>query len=473
MCSSDLDYPPTYFKDSKTGEATGLAVDVMNAVAARAGMKVSFIFGKPWEEIEEMVLDGRADVIPLRSINPKNSERFLFSDTFDPAGVNWIVRKGSTLAFPIPKGTSVGVMNGGSPHAYLKKEKPELVPVPYESAQEILLALLSGKIDSIFYVAENLMHVARIADLDDRLTVIDPPVIELMRGLAVRKDDSELCDRLNLALHEYRDSPEAGEHFRKWLSSKPHNIWEHPYAQTGAAIVTLLLLILFIWHYLYIRRTGKRLRQSEEHLSTMLCSIGDGVIACDREGRITSLNHAAEVLTGWTSAEATGQPLETVSRLIPDQTRTPSENPVARALAEGVNVDMVNHTVLIARGGAEYKITYSCAPIQDVSGSVTGAVLVFHDVTEEYQRQEKLRESETWNRALFIDSPDTFLVLQDGIVVDCNRMAEIMLRGERSEIIERSPDIFSPEFQPDGRRSADAAKTKLAEASQKGYVAFE
>jgi PAS domain S-box-containing protein len=142
-----------------------------------------------------------------------------------------------------------------------------------------------------------------------------------------------------------------------------------------------------------VRERTSALRESEEHLSATLRSIGDGVIACDKEGRVASLNRAAEILTGWTSAEAAGQPIQQVFRIIHAQTREAAENPVFRALAEGVNVDLANHTALIAKDGAEHQIADSCAPIRDASGAVIGAVLVFRDVTEEYQRREELRES--------------------------------------------------------------------------------
>ncbi|MBM9537811.1 response regulator [Desulfobulbus alkaliphilus] len=162
----------------------------------------------------------------------------------------------------------------------------------------------------------------------------------------------------------------------------------------------VLLAVLLAMVFVMLRRTDagvraqqKVLRESEEHLSATLRSIGDGVIACDREGRVTSLNRVAEILTGWTSADAAGRPLEEVFRIVNAHTRETAENPVVRALAEGVNVDLANHTALIAKDGTEHQIADSCAPIRDASGSITGAVLVFRDVTEEYRRREELRET--------------------------------------------------------------------------------
>ncbi len=156
-------------------------------------------------------------------------------------------------------------------------------------------------------------------------------------------------------------------------------------------LAAALLLLIILWGLnLKFVILNRRLQASEEHLSATLRSIGDGVIACDRDGNILSLNRAAEALTGWSSAEAVGRPLEEVFRIINAQTRETAENPVARALAEGVSVDLANHTALIAKDGTEHQIADSCAPIRDAAETVAGAVLVFRDVTERKRAEEAI-----------------------------------------------------------------------------------
>ncbi len=162
-------------------------------------------------------------------------------------------------------------------------------------------------------------------------------------------------------------------------------------AGTLAAVV-LVALLGFV--YVLLRRTDTgilvqqaRLRESDEHLRATLRSIGDGVIAADASGRITSINRIAEKLTGWSSDEAVERPVDEVFNIINELTREKSNNPVERALREGLIVGLANHTVLIARDGTEHQVSDSCAPIIDADGKVTGAVLVFRDVSEEYRRR--------------------------------------------------------------------------------------
>ena len=144
------------------------------------------------------------------------------------------------------------------------------------------------------------------------------------------------------------------------------------------------------------RRMGRReaLRRSEQSLAITLQSIGDGVLATDRAGSITRMNAAAERLTGWTAAEATGRPLVEVFRICDADSRVPEQDPVTRALEDGEMVAPGENTLLLARDGREIRIAESAAPIRAVDGEVQGVVLVFSDVTAHHSAQRALRDRE-------------------------------------------------------------------------------
>lgn len=106
-------------------------------------------------------------------------------------------------------------------------------------------------------------------------------------------------------------------------------------------------------------------------------------------------------------------------------------------------------------------------------GAVDYFVALIQDVTDRKRIEAALRQSEEKHRILFTHSPDAYLIIEDGVIVDCNRAAEAMLGGERTQIIGRSPAALSPEFQPDGRRSTEAASARIAEAQRSGNTTFE
>jgi len=150
-----------------------------------------------------------------------------------------------------------------------------------------------------------------------------------------------------------------------------------------------------------LEHKNRELEQQREWFQVTLSSIGDAVITTDSRGCVTFLNSIAEKLTGWASAEATGQPLSTVFNIINEVTREPVEHPVNKVLRHGRIVGLANHAALVNRHGAVTAIEDSAAPIRDSSGNVIGAVMVFHDVTARRLAESALNESELRFRSIF------------------------------------------------------------------------
>lgn len=169
-------------------------------------------------------------------------------------------------------------------------------------------------------------------------------------------------------------------------------------AAFGTALLTFLLIALLIalatWGAERVAEATSLVAQQKEHLHTTLSSIGDGVIATDTHGVVTLMNGVAEALTGWRSAEAIGQPLANVFRIVNERTRGEVDSPVVRALRDGVIVGLANHTVLIAKDGVERSIDDSAAPIRLPGGQPIGCVLIFRDVTERRKYEQALLEAD-------------------------------------------------------------------------------
>jgi diguanylate cyclase (GGDEF)-like protein/PAS domain S-box-containing protein len=119
----------------------------------------------------------------------------------------------------------------------------------------------------------------------------------------------------------------------------------------------------------------------KERAVVTLNSIGDAVLCTDISGNITYLNLVAETMTGWQREEAIGKPLAEVFRIIDGLTRKTARDPMEMAVEQNRAVGLTEDCVLIRRDGSESAIEDSAAPIHDRSGRVTGAVIVFHDVS--------------------------------------------------------------------------------------------
>ena len=189
-------------------------------------------------------------------------------------------------------------------------------------------------------------------------------------------------------------------------------------------------------------RTGELTRETEkvasinaelsaqkERLAVTLRSIGEGVISTDTDGKIVLVNRVAEVLTGWREVDALGKDLSEVFRIFDAETGEPRTSSVTKAIADGgrgpadeyarraTNETRARRgtnetpaarrwsdgtrrpggadgTLLVDNSGSERFIAYRGAPIRDRSGELAGAVVVFHDVSEEKRVEQELQRAQ-------------------------------------------------------------------------------
>ncbi|MGB8648041.1 MAG: PAS domain S-box protein, partial [Anaerolineae bacterium] len=198
-----------------------------------------------------------------------------------------------------------------------------------------------------------------------------------------------------------------------------------------------------IWKIFQRQRMQEALTQENEQLALTLDSIGDGMITTDAAGRILLFNPMAEQLTGWRRAEAGGQPLHTVLHLVNLKTGEAAPNPVQVALQSGRRVGLAAHTVLVARDGTRRVISSSVAPIRGPANQITGAVLIFRDITQLHQTEEALKESQAYARSLIESSLDMIIAVDtERKIVEFNRAAEHTFGYSRAEILGQSVDLL-------------------------------
>jgi diguanylate cyclase (GGDEF)-like protein/PAS domain S-box-containing protein len=174
----------------------------------------------------------------------------------------------------------------------------------------------------------------------------------------------------------------------KMTSQQPMVSWRYFYL--SLLILSMLfgtviwLLLKRLGHYIAeCDRLQQDLFQEKELTQITFHAIGDGVITTDARGRIELFNPVAEKLTGWRSAEVQGLFLTEVITIINEMTREPIENPVTNVLQPERKITMpTSHHLLIARGGEEFAIDDSVAPIRSRHGEIVGAVLVLRNVTQ-------------------------------------------------------------------------------------------
>ena len=208
----------------------------------------------------------------------------------------------------------------------------------------------------------------------------------------------------------------------------------------------------------------RRQRQVQEEFRTILYSIGDAVITSDKDGRVRQMNPVAERLTGRTEAEAQGQALGEVFRIVNEETRAAAENPVDRVLREGLVIGLANHTLLLSHDGTEWPIADSGAPIRDIKGKITGVVLIFRDQTQERAAQKALEESERKFRETikYLDE-GYYSCMMDGVILEHNQAFNRILGFDISKDMKGSK-------LPDFWQNPDERKAYLQELMTRGCI---
>ncbi len=214
---------------------------------------------------------------------------------------------------------------------------------------------------------------------------------------------------------------------------------------------------------------GIERKQAEEALARLshqhdliLNSAGEGVFGLDRHGNTTFVNEAGARMLGWEATELIGSPMHSlIHHSKPDGSSYPEEQcPIYAALRDG-SVHAVYNEVFWKKDGASFPVEYLSTPIRE-SGELTGAVIVFKDISDRKLTEEALRESEELLRQVTENIKEVFWISdpeKTRILYISSAYEEIW--GRSCHSLRASPRSWLDAIHPDDRaRVLDAALTK-------------
>lgn len=251
------EFPPQYVLN-EDGTAGGFAIEVMDAVAARADLKVTYRILDTWKEVHDALRNGEADVIPNMGITEQRRIFALF--TVPVEEFNLVIFKlagNSTIrALSDLSGRRVGTVANNVAIQIFGARTDVKLDV-FETPRGALDALLGKTIDGLAYPEPVVWSLARERRVADRLDIVGQPLQTIRRAIAARKDNPQLLAALDHAVKAYVKTADFRRTYRKWQGVSGD---EFALAKTVWATTGVIILVLFLWGAWKATRSSRTLK---------------------------------------------------------------------------------------------------------------------------------------------------------------------------------------------------------------------
>jgi polar amino acid transport system substrate-binding protein len=223
VVGTDAAYAPFESQNEK-GEIVGFDIDVVQAIAAKAGIQVKFV-NTPWEGIFNTLQQGDRDmIVSAVTITDERKQTMDFSDPyFDAAQLIAVKETSKVTKFADLKKLKVGVQTGTTGDEAVSKlmGKTSTSIKRFESTPLALKELESGGVDAV--VADNgvIAHYVANNPGGKFKTVSDKEFVPEQYGIAVKKGNAELLGKLNQGLAAIKADGTYNQIFAKYFGAPP------------------------------------------------------------------------------------------------------------------------------------------------------------------------------------------------------------------------------------------------------------
>lgn len=210
-------FPP--YAEAREGRSEGMAVDILRAAAASAGLQLAFVV-VPFEELQRTVEDGRAQAIFPTGITPERHKTLDFSAPLLSTGGSLYVRAPQKAPDDLKSlaGRTLVTPTTGPLAAYIEKNAPQITVLRSASYEESLAMLVEGKADA---AALNSHVGGRIADklYPGKVNVASRMFLEVPLAVAVKKGtQAEVLQQIDKGLAAIRADGTWDAINRRWTS---------------------------------------------------------------------------------------------------------------------------------------------------------------------------------------------------------------------------------------------------------------
>lgn len=232
-------FAPFEFSDQE-GNVIGFDLDVIKAIAKANGDEIQ-IESMPFDGLIPSLLTGNIDVIISgMTITDARKKRVLFTDGYYDSNLSYLIKKDKADVYTSAealKGKTVCVQIGTTGHAFADTITPGNVKA-LNNESDAILELSNGGCEAVINDRPVNLYYLKKSNLDTLVDVVDPKFKENVDsfGIAVRKGNNELLEKLNKGLKDLQASGELDKIHVKWFGqSSQEQAEEAPAAQEPAA----------------------------------------------------------------------------------------------------------------------------------------------------------------------------------------------------------------------------------------------
>ncbi|SFM89409.1 arginine transport system substrate-binding protein [Izhakiella capsodis] len=216
--ATEASYPPFEFVDS-ANKIRGFDVDLAMAMCKEMDATCTFT-NQSFDSLIPSLKFRRFDAVMAgMDITPDREKQVSFTQPYYDNSALFIAQKGKVASIAALKGLRVGVQNGTTHQKYLIDKHPEIITVPYDSYQNAMLDLKSGRINAVFgdtaVVNEWLKENPGLAPVGEKVT--DKNYFGSGLAIAVRKGNTDLRNEFNTALEKIKADGTYKTIYNKWF----------------------------------------------------------------------------------------------------------------------------------------------------------------------------------------------------------------------------------------------------------------
>ncbi len=217
--ATDASWPPFEYVDEGTKEIVGLDIELMQAIAEKAGIEVEFI-NVSWDPLLAGMAQCQYDAaISAMTITEERAQSFNFTEPYFAAGQVVTVRLDNTdiTGKDSLVGKTVGAQIGTT--GAIETEKMEGVTLKtYDDIGLAFQDLMNGQIDAV--IADNPLALGYVGENPDTLKTVGEVFTDEYYGIAVCKTNTELLDKLNEGLTAVQAEGLIDTLTAKWIMGK-------------------------------------------------------------------------------------------------------------------------------------------------------------------------------------------------------------------------------------------------------------